>query len=136
MLIKSSTREINEQDTKIVSNAQSYKDLYAAIIPEFRKNRSDEDLFFFIENLLCWMCPKISLCLDEDGTVEVFYDQGSFIAGDFQDLVKLVTSDDFIGIVEAAAPTRYFALFANIEKYFDMGDECIEIVFRGWSNSL
>lgn len=136
MLIQSSTRKISDRDTFVVSNSKSYKELYAAIITEFSKGRSDEDLFFFIENLLCWMCPEVSLCLDEDETVEVFYDQGSFIAGDLQDLVKLVASDDFSGIVEAEAPTRYISLIANIEKYFDWGDEGIEIGFHGWSNSL
>lgn len=120
----------------LVSDSKSYKELYAAIIPEFSKSRSDEDLFFFIENLLCWMCPEISLCLDEYGTVEVFYDQGSFIAGDFKDLVKLVSSDDFSGIVEGEAPTCYFELIANIEKYFDWDDEGVEVEFHGWSNSL
>ncbi|MBK3462663.1 hypothetical protein [Pseudomonas haemolytica] len=133
MLITSST---NERDTLLVSNAQSYKELYMAIIPELRKNRSDDDLFFFIENLLCWMCPKITMCLDDDRTVEVFYNQDSFIEGDFHDLVKLVTSDDFIGIVEAVEPTRYFSLMANIEKYLEWGEEGVVIELDGGSNSL
>lgn len=136
MLIQSSTRKISERDTLLVSNSKSYKELYTAIITEFSKGRSDEDLFFFIENLLCWMCPEVSLCLDEDETVEVFYDQGSFIAGDLQDLVKLVASDDFIGIVEAVEPTRYFSLMANIEKYLEWGEEGVVIELDGGSNSL
>ncbi|PRW84338.1 hypothetical protein C7A11_26485 [Pseudomonas simiae] len=136
MIIQSSTKEQSVQDIYKVTHAPNYKALYQAIQSEFKKNRTDEDMFFFIENLLCWMCPEISMCLDDDGTIEVFYGQGSFIAGEFKDLKKLVASEEFISVVLADDSERYAMLMTEIEKCLEWGDEGIEIVMHDRSNSL
>ncbi|EPH2332022.1 hypothetical protein L4P95_004780 [Pseudomonas aeruginosa] len=85
-----------------------------------------DEVFAFAEQLITTICPQSTMCLDDDGTVEVFYGSDlEFIGGNLSDLERCLLSPEFKAILDNKSSSTNIEVLKVLEKYLETPEECI-----------
>lgn len=104
-----------------VYEAENYKALYDYICSEFKSNRSSTEMFWFMQSLICWMCPDMSMSFDrDDESVDIYYEDGcNRIRGAYLDLKAAFLSDRFMFMVNENYDSESLLIPYVLESYIE-----------------
>lgn len=104
-----------------VYEAENYQSLYGYVCNEFKSNRSSTEMFWFMQSLICWMCPDMSMSFDiDDQTVDIYYEDGcNRIRGAYLDLKTAFLSDRFMFLVNEEYDSESMLISYLLESYIE-----------------
>lgn len=110
-------------DANVVYEAKSFQDLFVYICEEFPSDRPDHEMLYFMEALMCWMCPCMSFHYRSSELLDIYiHDDSERFRTLSEYLVDVFFSDAFADIVINASERTDVKLMLLLERTLGYGD--------------
>ncbi|RTX96387.1 hypothetical protein EJ576_21925 [Pseudomonas sp. C 49-2] len=110
-------------DANVVYEAKSFQDLFVYICEEFPSDRPDHEMLYFMEALMCWMCPCMSFHYRSSELLDIYiHDDSERFRTLSEYLVDVFFSDAFADIVINASERTDCKLISLLERTLGYGD--------------
>lgn len=111
-------------DANVVYESKKFNDLYVYICEEFQSNdRPEHEMMYFIEALMCWMCPSMSFNYRSSELLDIYIHDGSERFRTLSEyLVDVFFSDAFEDIVNNASERIETKVCILLERAIGYGD--------------